>query len=760
MSPDNTNDPNDAPDFSSVPLPEENPIRSPYAPATGTLGEIADDLTNSPTPSAPPTPTGAFVVPEPDTTAPASAPETPTASAPTSDSTIPTAGTLGAQEEAFMPGVASEKVQGYVPDPNAPAKKGKGKLIAVICGGLVLVAAVVLGVIFIPKLINNNGGGVGGNGHTGPLFTANAFTAKDFTYSFDTVPDYGYTMDHPGEVRTIQVVNISESGKKLLFTKDGKKIGADKYDYVGDFIDGAALAKLNNQYAIINDAGEEVVKFGEYPEIVEYGGLYGVTQSGDKNKLIDGTGRTVVEYTDQFDNYASMEANGRAAYTLFSLGSGKYDVYSARGEKLTTIEAGESTPYISSNNLTGDNSVTTIFYDGKLIIYGDSSNEIKRLDNVSRQKMFIKDADVKNGVYLFSTATETPYDASDNIDIPTDKRSHAVVIKDSYKDITSDSCPLVTYERKDNGNGTLICHVTKSNRRFIDSTGSVTAYDISSNTLSNSGTGAYGSVRLYPTSVGNYIKQADDYNGYSIYVDDKPVKTFLDERSTSGAKSYAALGPSHSKMEDDYPYYIVAQYSTSSASFSSFYNKYLLDASIYDTNGEKVCSLDVDNVMKKYDVEYFSGFDSNGIAIIGNLMQRTLIDKNCEPILDRSYYSIMRVGRFYSAVNYNTKERYYYNTKGELVKEIGNAYSKPLTNSINSNVGVLSSDLYITVADKVAGKASSDTNNIESDDNYVAFMMGEGDTRKITYFSAKDATKFYEVEISASTSDSSSPKGN
>ena len=32
------------PDLSSVPLPESTPIKSPYAPVGGTLGDVADDL--------------------------------------------------------------------------------------------------------------------------------------------------------------------------------------------------------------------------------------------------------------------------------------------------------------------------------------------------------------------------------------------------------------------------------------------------------------------------------------------------------------------------------------------------------------------------------------------------------------------------------------------------------------------------------------------------------------------------------------------
>ena len=59
MSPDDPNSSglNTKPDFSSVPLPEPSPIKSPYAPVGGTLGDVADDISQNDTNSAnPPAP--------------------------------------------------------------------------------------------------------------------------------------------------------------------------------------------------------------------------------------------------------------------------------------------------------------------------------------------------------------------------------------------------------------------------------------------------------------------------------------------------------------------------------------------------------------------------------------------------------------------------------------------------------------------------------------------------------------------------------
>ena len=59
MSPEDSNSSglNTKPDFSSVPLPEPSPIKSPYAPVGGTLGDVADDISQNDTSSAnPPAP--------------------------------------------------------------------------------------------------------------------------------------------------------------------------------------------------------------------------------------------------------------------------------------------------------------------------------------------------------------------------------------------------------------------------------------------------------------------------------------------------------------------------------------------------------------------------------------------------------------------------------------------------------------------------------------------------------------------------------
>jgi hypothetical protein len=51
MSPEGSNSSglNTKPDFSSVPLQEPSPIKSPYAPVGGTLGDVADDISQNDT---------------------------------------------------------------------------------------------------------------------------------------------------------------------------------------------------------------------------------------------------------------------------------------------------------------------------------------------------------------------------------------------------------------------------------------------------------------------------------------------------------------------------------------------------------------------------------------------------------------------------------------------------------------------------------------------------------------------------------------
>ena len=618
MSPEDSNSSslNTKPDFSSVPLPEPSPIKSPYAPVGGTLGDVADDISQNDTNSAnPPAPIESK----------------------SQSSEIPAAEKTNKKESDAQEPPVETKIK------DKKRLKFPKKFIII---GAAAVAGIACLVVVISVIANHKDYGPGSNGKSGSFFNTQAVFAP-----FDA------------------------NKTKYALVNDGK-MGDYEYSYTSVFIDGFALVKKNSEYGIIDEAGNITVDFGEYDNLVEYGGLYGATKD-NHNMLIDGQGRVIREYGDEFKDYGEMEVSTRAALTIFPEGDKKYSIYSPRGERLAGFESSDK-PTISSTNLINTESTTAVVYSGGIYIYDDAGKEIQHIEQNVAKKYLVIDSSKDRSVIVLSTKPGKVNRTERNdskygilYDVLHDERQNAAIVNGGLNEYDNSRCTNIIYETSYGGGegGYLAClfenervmpygsgeiKSVEQYQHFIDNQGRLTDYLISIESL------ATGS-NIYPLTSGDYIVKENGGN-YALYADGKKKTSFKSRNDANGVVKYAVLNNFAGR-------YTVQRLTLGPTGD----DRVSVDLSFYDRNGNKVCTLkDGYSVntpkvsfnpdgTRKVDIEWLSAGDvgyrnnlslvtyGNGISAVdvyslstsGEDNSLALIDDECNEIEGERYYTAL-----------------------------------------------------------------------------------------------------------------------
>ncbi len=599
MSPDDTKDPNAEPDFSSVPLPEENPIRSPYAPATGTLGDVADDLDQ---------PASA-----PATSAPEVAPEPAQESTPMVDEvpSIPQAGILKNEEE-----LATNTTESSVEIPTAGAitqsntsaptvHKSHKKLFLFGGIGLVAVAAIVVAVVLI--INGNNGNGSGGNG-SGNGKTGEVFASKPFFIS-----------------------NYESRSKYALVSASGEKKSDFVYTYYTDFMDGYAAVSDTSGWGIIDEKNNYTVNSEKCSAISIFGGLYGCTRNeSNSNLLLDGAGNTVLEYTTEFDNYDNFVLGGRSAYTIVKRENNKYDLYNTRGALVESFES-SSDPTISTLNSNTPDSITMLAYDGKVKLFSDNDlKELRSIDVSLKQKYYLVDASVDKEILILSTEPGAVLpNAYGDYKIPTDDRLNAVISGTILREYSSAECAAVAYMRTTAKTGYAAC-LNQDNRRFIKNDGEVET---------KLGLGRYSlNDNLAIIDTNHYIT-GEGSATIGLYVNGSKAKTFKSSTRYSGealGDVYAIEETNELKENPENPYTVTAR-------------KHKV--ALYDKNGSEMCVLAEEtnmNFSSSFSASNMGVYDDNGISIYKKYPDPLVYMYNQQCEIVGKYSFIERYGPYYS----------------------------------------------------------------------------------------------------------------
>ena len=173
-------------------------------------------------------------------------------------------------------------------------KKPNFKLIGIIVGAVVAVAALALLFIFVilPMIEKNNRGAV------------------------DT------------EAKAMVVAeSLSGDTKYAIFNEKGQPISDFIYSSISDFVDGYAIVadETGEKVGVITAGGKMSINFGTYETIERHGSFYSAITDGGQRKLIRGNNEEVTKYTGDIIDYEKCEL-------ILVKVDGKYRLYRENGE--------------------------------------------------------------------------------------------------------------------------------------------------------------------------------------------------------------------------------------------------------------------------------------------------------------------------------------------------------------------------------------------------------------------------------------------
>jgi hypothetical protein len=156
-----------------------------------------------------------------------------------------------------------------------------------------------------------------------------------------------------------------------FINKAGKVVVQPNFQYVSDFNNGLAAAKLNNKYGFIDKKGNFIVA-NEYDDAKDFENGLSVVNKGNQYGAIDAKGAVVVplKYKDLYEFKDGL---------LIFDNDDTYDFYNTKGESLFSITIGDDDNVGSVNNGYGIISLAkeTIFINatGKQIKIANPPND-------------------------------------------------------------------------------------------------------------------------------------------------------------------------------------------------------------------------------------------------------------------------------------------------------------------------------------------------------------------------------------------------
>lgn len=487
MSPEDQNNSglNTKPDFSTVPLPEPAPIKSPYAPMSGTLGDVAENVAAN----------AAATNPQP--------------------TSIPTPGIITEEMEptAAQPIPNDSSTAQSAADVAATGKKNKNKKLPLIIG-IVAVVAIAIGAVLFFILANPSGNGGGGIGGSGDAFFANQ---SFFVSSDEKGPTYYAIFNSEGKAAT-----------DFVFSS------APNY-----FIANAALVRKDKQYGLIDASGKEIIAFGQYDKIKAYGALYGLTKDG-RQILVNNKGEEVTEYTDDSLNHYSDYSGGKdAAYTLLRSGD-HYTVYDPYGAKTTEFDSA-SAPTISTPSFGQEGAQTIIAYSGGIIVLDDKGGEIRRLEKNISKKLFGVFVSKNSKIIGLSTTNEPVVSNLGSITAPDDKRDNALIINEAYYAFDNKTCNGLYYNdayAEGDENGSVFC--VKGGLNYpISYAGDIAPNYYSPGLASYTAQNIIGNDGIYSIGIDSYAIKVDSAPSYNIIYQGKKVGSFVSGNTTTDTDAKA-----------------------------------------------------------------------------------------------------------------------------------------------------------------------------------------------------------------------------
>ena len=414
--------------------------------------------------------------------------------------------------------------------------------------------------------------------------------------------------------------------KYALVGKDGKELTEYNIEKFDQFVDGYTIVKTTDGWGIMDDTGRMTVKPNEYDALSRVGGLYTALKPGSsERKLLHGSGREVTSYSSSLNSDLGSDnhyGSQNAFAVVINRGDNQYDIYNARGKKITSVES-ERAPIVSSvtpSSYDYQGTVTAISYSGGITVLRNSDLEELIHTEDSHNIYELLDVSLDATQMVFSEIKDKEDDKkTDGLSYISgyshyaDGLKRAIYTGGKFKEIGDDCRSINIIDSEDAPTGYISCISTDNGSGFYSSDGTF------HNTYSSKTRQEYIVMDADHYATRNYGSSG----GATIYINGQSVGQGL---SIAKAKNNFIVRQSGGGMQ------------------------------VYDKNGKKVCSAS--------SLANFGGFDKNGVAIVYSRNISTysssyssyisydyrLMNQSCSTISD-SYYSIAEVGNYYVATS-------------------------------------------------------------------------------------------------------------
>lgn len=152
----------------------------------------------------------------------------------------------------------------------------------------------------------------------------------------------------------------NNDGKYALFSRSGKQLTEFEYTSASEFINGYAIVRQGNSYAVLSESGKITIPFDSYKSIKSETGMFKVTDNDYHSSIVDGKGKLL---------YGLEKANlqtyiGVDYYSIYEDENNKtYKLLDYKGKELLGFSKNDSSDSPSTN---GKNGVVAVSYGGKV----------------------------------------------------------------------------------------------------------------------------------------------------------------------------------------------------------------------------------------------------------------------------------------------------------------------------------------------------------------------------------------------------------
>ncbi len=295
-----------------------------------------------------------------------------------------------------------------------PKKKVNFKLIGIIAGIVVVVAALVLVFIFvILPIIEKNSRG---------------------------------SLNTDAKAMVIQET-LSGDSKYAIFDENGKPITDFIYSSATEFANGYSVVSdtAGDKVGIITSGGKMSIDFGTYATINRYGNVFGAVMDNGQRKLIRGNNELIAEYSGEINYYDDLEMSVVKV-------DGKYRLYDKNGEKkyefdneptIEPILKGDKTYWVKASN--------------HVVIIDTIFNRVVLDQDITRDyDSFSVSSDGKCAILRHEGQTEDH------------KRAYGILYRGNFKEVAFDDYLYIGSDISDNYAEDTSCYIYSDSRTGVN----------------------------------------------------------------------------------------------------------------------------------------------------------------------------------------------------------------------------------------------------------------------------------------------------